>query len=168
MLLSLWIIFVAIICLLFLSAFFSGSETALTAVSRAKMHSMEKAGNRRAALVSRLLGTQEKLIGSLLLSNNLVNILASALATSLFISLFGDLGVVYATLAMTALVLVFAEVMPKAYAIHHADKVALTIAPVLRVFVLVLAPIAHAVQALVEGVLRVFGVHQFSIVYLSS
>ena len=98
MLLSLWLVVFAVVFLLVLSAFFSGSETALTAVSRAKMHSMEKAGNRRAALVSRLISTQEKLIGSLLLSNNLVNILASALATSVFISAFGDLGVVYATL----------------------------------------------------------------------
>jgi Mg2+/Co2+ transporter CorB len=159
MLLSLWIIVIAVIFLLFLSAFFSGSETALTAVSRAKMHSMEKAGNKQAALVSQLLGTQEKLIGSLLLSNNLVNILASALATSLFISLFGDLGVVYATLGMTILVVIFAEVLPKSWAISNTERFALTVAPVVNVVVTVFGPITNIVTFIVRAVLRQFGIN---------
>ncbi|MCJ8307861.1 MAG: HlyC/CorC family transporter [Hyphomicrobiales bacterium] len=159
MLLSLWIIVIAVLFLLFLSAFFSGSETALTAVSRAKMHSMEKAGNHQAALVSRLLATQEKLIGSLLLSNNLVNILASALATSLFISLFGDLGVVYATLGMTILVVIFAEVLPKSWAISNTERFALTVAPVVNIVVTVFGPITNIVTYIVRVVLRLFGIN---------
>ena len=159
MLLSLWIIVIAVLFLLFLSAFFSGSETALTAVSRAKMHSMEKAGNHQAALVSRLLATQEKLIGSLLLSNNLVNILASALATSLFISLFGDLGVVYATLGMTILVVIFAEVLPKSWAISNTERFALTVAPVVNIVVTVFGPITNIVTYIVRAVLRLFGIN---------
>ncbi len=127
-----WFTILAILALIMLSAFFSGSETALTAASRARMHAFEKAGDQRAAIVQRLILTRERLIGALLLGNNLVNILASALATSLFINLFGDSGVVYATLVMTAVVLVFAEVMPKTLAISNPDRFALTVSPVVR------------------------------------
>ena len=101
-----------ILVLLVLSGFFSGSETALTAASRARMHSLAKQGDRRAAIVLALLGRNERLIGGILLGNNLVNILASALATSMLMGIFGEAGVVYATLGMTFLVLVFAEVLP--------------------------------------------------------
>ena len=108
----------AILVLLILSAFFSGSETALTAASRAVMHHLDQNGDQRAKMVNRLSEDKERLIGAILLGNNLVNILASALATSLLITLFGDTGVVYATVAMTFLVLVFAEILPKTYAIR--------------------------------------------------
>ncbi len=147
----------AIVVLLFLSAFFSGSETSLTAASQPRMHTLERQGNARAALVNRLLADKERLIGSILLGNNLVNILASALATSVLISLFGTAGVAYATLVMTLLVLIFAEVLPKTYAIHHADRMALTVSPVLRFFVIVLAPATQAVRTIVRGALWVFG-----------
>ncbi len=155
---EIYIILGSILLLLVLSAFFSGSETAMTAVSQPRMTELARQGNSRAGAVNRLRDRKERLIGSILLGNNLVNILASALATSLFIGWFGSSGVAYATLAMTVLVLVFAEVMPKTYAIHHADRVALAIAPVLRVFVIVFAPIAHAVQGFVEQVLKLFGI----------
>ena len=117
-----------IIGLLVLSAFFSGSETSLTAASRARMHTLAQQGDRRAAQVNRLWETKERMIGTILLGNNLVNILASALATSLMISWFGDAGVAYATLAMTLLVLIFAEVLPKTYALYNADRMALAVA----------------------------------------
>ncbi|MGI9366277.1 MAG: HlyC/CorC family transporter [Rhizobiaceae bacterium] len=158
MLFSIWLIAGSVLCLLALSAFFSGSETALTAVSRAKMHSMEKAGNRRAALVARLIATQEKLIGSLLLSNNLVNILASALATSMFISLFGELGVVYATIGMTILVVIFAEVLPKSWAISNTERFALAVAPLVSVVVVIFGPVTNIVTMIVRRVLRFFGI----------
>jgi Mg2+/Co2+ transporter CorB len=119
----------AILALMVFSAFFSGSETALTAASRPRMHNLAQSGNRRAAIVNQLWHEREHLIGAILLGNNLVNILASALATSALIALFGDVGVVYATLAMTVLVLIFAEVMPKTYALQDADRAALTVAP---------------------------------------
>ena len=115
--------FIAILCLLGMSAFFSGSETALTAASRTRMHQMEREGNKRAATVNRLISDRERLIGAILLGNNLVNILASALATTLFASLMpGATGVAVATAVMTILVLVFAEVLPKTYAITRADR----------------------------------------------
>lgn len=158
MILSFWLIVVAIVCLLFLSAFFSGSETALTAVSRARIHSLERAGNSRAILVSSLIDKQEKLIGSLLLSNNLINILASALATSLFITLFGDVGVVYATLGMTVLVVIFAEVLPKSWAISNTESFALAVAPPVNIIVKVVGPVTSVVAYIVRKTLHLFGV----------
>ena len=137
--------------LLVLSAFFSGSETALTTASRSRLHQMERRGNRRARTVGRLIERRERLIGTILLGNNAVNILASALATSVLITLVGEAGVAYATVAMTLLVLVFSEILPKTYAIRHADRVALAVAPVTRVLVFVSAPIVAALHAVVRG-----------------
>ena len=147
----------AIGALLILSAFFSGSETALTAASRARMHALEQDGSRRAQLVSRLMNMPEQLIGAILLGNNLINIFASALATSLFLSMFGETGVVYATLVMTALVLVFGEVMPKTYAITNPDRAALFVAPVIRVLVALFGPVTNTVQAIVRFFFRLLG-----------
>ena len=147
----------AIVVLLVLSGFFSGSETALTAASRARMHQLEQEGNARAGIVNRLRENKERLIGGILLGNNLVNILATALATSVLTALVGDAAVALATVAMTLLVLIFAEVLPKTYAIHHSDRAALAVAPVLRLVVAVLAPAVQAVTLLVRGVLRLFG-----------
>ena len=109
----------AIGLLIALSGFFSGSETALTAASRPRMHHLAGEGDRRARAVEHLTEDRERLIGAILLGNNAVNILASALATSLLISVVGDAGVAYATIGMTLVILVFAEVLPKTYAIRH-------------------------------------------------
>jgi magnesium and cobalt exporter, CNNM family len=147
-----------IVFLLLLSALFSLSETALTASSRLRIHQLAKEGSRRAKLVRRLMQHKERLIGTILLANNLVNILASALATSLLIQMFGSRGVAYATIIMTALILFFSEVMPKTYAINNADRTAIAVAPVIRPLVLLLSPITHAVQIVVNAVLRLFGV----------
>lgn len=146
-----------IVLLILISAFFSGSETALTAASRARMHALEQDGSDRARLVSRLIGNPEKLIGAILLGNNLVNILASVLATSLFLSVFGEAGLVYATLTMTALVLIFGEVMPKTYAITNPDRAALAVAPLIRLAVALFGPITNAVQMIVRLFLRLLG-----------
>jgi len=124
---------VAIGVLIVISGFFSGSETALTAASRARMHHLRRKGVRRAGTVSRLMEDRERLIGAILLGNNTVNILASALATSVLISVAGDAGVAYATIGMTLVILIFAEVLPKTYAIRHADRVAIRVAPVIAV-----------------------------------
>ena len=147
----------AIVALLAMSAFFSGSETALTAASRARMHALESKGDARGTIVNRLINARERLIGALLLGNNLVNILASALATSLFLELFGDAGVALATLVMTALVLIFAEVLPKTYAINNSDRMALAVAPTLRRVVQVFGPITVAVEMIVRVILRIVG-----------
>ncbi|MBI1261633.1 MAG: DUF21 domain-containing protein [Rhizobiales bacterium] len=156
---SLGITIAIVFFLLMLSGFFSGSETALTAASRARMHRLAQEDNKRAALVLRITDNPERLLGALLLGNNLVNILASALATTIFLELFGDAGVVYATLIMTAMVVIFAEVLPKTLAITNTDRFALTVAPVARVVMLVFAPITGAVQFIVRTTLRIFGIN---------
>ncbi|MEM6535999.1 MAG: HlyC/CorC family transporter [Pseudomonadota bacterium] len=151
--------FLAILVLICLSGFFSGSETALTAASRARMHQFEKDGDKKATLVNKLLANPERLIGSILLGNNLVNILASALATSLFVSLFpGPAGVAIATALMTVLVLVFAEVLPKTYAITRPDNMARTVARPISWLVASVSWIVIAIQGIVNFTLRLIGV----------
>lgn len=157
MTLTIALTFGAVICLIIVSGFFSGSETAMTAASRARMHQLEKNGDRRARIVNQLLEARERLIGTLLLGNNLVNILASAMATSLFIHLFGDVGVVYATIAMTALVVIFAEVLPKTIAIIHPDRVAIMVARAVHVVVIVFGPIAAGIEVLVRAIMGLAG-----------
>ncbi len=149
---------VVIFFMIILSAFFSGSETALTATNRSLIHHLEIEGNRRARLVSRLIGDREHLIGAILLGNNLVNIFASTLAGYAFSQMFGEAGIVYATVVMTALVVVFAEVMPKTLAIRKPERFALTIAPVMSVLVRILAPVTSAIQWLVIVIFRLIGV----------
>ncbi len=147
----------AILGLLLASAFFSGSETALTGASPAKMHALERDGNRRAGVVNYLLSVRERFIGAILLGNTLANVAASALATSLFLTLFGEEGVVYATVVMTVIVVLFVEVLPKTYAILNADRMALALAPAVNLVVAVLAPVTNAMQWIVRHTLRLFG-----------
>ncbi|MEM9682923.1 MAG: HlyC/CorC family transporter [Pseudomonadota bacterium] len=147
----------AIFVLLILSAFFSGSETALTASSEPRMHELARQGSARAQIVLALQERKPRLIGAILLGNNLVNIFASALATSLLLTVFGEAGVFYATAVMTLLVLIFAEVLPKTYALAHADRMALSVSPVVRPVVAVLAPVSLTVTKVVELTLRFIG-----------
>ncbi|NVK62761.1 MAG: HlyC/CorC family transporter [Rhodobacteraceae bacterium] len=155
---TLWITTGAILVLILLSAFFSGSETALTAASRGKLRAAQDRGSKGAELALSITEDNERLIGSVLLGNNLVNILATSLATALFTSLFGDSGVALATLIMTLLVLIFAEVLPKTYAITNPELAASRVAPLIRVVILVFSPVVAAIRAFVRIVLRVFGV----------
>lgn len=150
---------VAIVFLLMMSAFFSGSETALTAASRARMHALEKDGDKRARTVNQLLGNRERFIGAILLGNNVVNILASVLATSLFTALFGQggLALALATGAMTVLILIFSEVMPKTYAISRPDSVALLVAGPISLLVRGASWILVVVNFVVSGLLRLIG-----------
>jgi Mg2+/Co2+ transporter CorB len=141
-----------------MSGFFSGSETALTAASRARMRQMAEKGDARAIIVEALTHSKDRLIGAILLGNNLVNILASALATSVLITLFGDTGVIYATIVMTLMVVIFSEVLPKTWAINQPDEFALSVAPFVRPFVAVLAPATYAISGLVRFILRIIGV----------
>ena len=145
---------IAVLVLLLLSAFFSGSETALTAASRARMHALELEGNERARKVNKLLAAPERIIGTVLLGNNLVNIFASALATSVLIRFFGDVGVAYATLAMTALIVIFSEVLPKTYALAFPDRISLAVAPVMQALIVLLRPLTMAVGFIVRQVLK--------------
>lgn len=142
--------------LMLLSACFSAGETALTACSPARMLSAEKDGSYRAAMVNKILESKDRMIGAMLLGNNLINILASAITTSLFIRLWGDVGVFIATGVMTVLILIFCEVLPKTYAIHNADKLAMNMAPAVRVVILILSPFVDFIAKLVRAVLRFF------------
>ncbi|MDH3702727.1 MAG: HlyC/CorC family transporter [Alphaproteobacteria bacterium] len=146
-----------IVALLVISAFFSGSETALTASSEPRMHELARQGSRRARLVLGLHDRKDRLIGAILLGNNLVNIFASALATSVLLNIFGEAGVVYATLGMTMLILIFAEVLPKTYALGHSDNAALMVAPVIKPIVSVLAPVTATINKIVDLTLLAFG-----------
>ncbi|MEO3433475.1 HlyC/CorC family transporter [Inquilinus sp. CAU 1745] len=148
-----------ILACLLLSAFFSGSETALTAASRARMHQLENEGMGRASLVNLLRRDNEKLLGTLLLGNNLVNILASSVATSTLLVLVGEAAVPVATLVMTLTILVFSEVLPKTYAIRHSESAALAVAPFLRPLILLLSPLVSLINLIVRLILRLFGAH---------
>jgi Mg2+/Co2+ transporter CorB len=147
-----------IVVLLVVSAFFSGSETALTAASRPRIHQLATKGNRRARIVLNLHDHKDRLIGAILLGNNIVNIFGSALATYMFLKIFGDAGVFYATMTMTLLIVIFAEVLPKTYAITHADRSALVVAEPIRIVVTLLAPITAAIQWFARMTVAPFGV----------
>ncbi|PKU22773.1 HlyC/CorC family transporter [Telmatospirillum siberiense] len=149
---------VLVVVLLLLLFFFSCAETSLTVVSRPLMHQLEIEGDSRAALVNRLHNRKERLLGSILLGNTLVQISASAMATSVAIGLFGDAGVAYGTVTMTVVVLIFCEILPKTLAIHQANALALGMAPVMRGVVWLFGPLILGVQALVNAMLRLAGV----------
>ena len=153
-----WISTGIILLLLILSGFFSGSETALTAASRGKLRAQADKGASGAIRALKITEDNERLIGSVLLGNNLVNILAASMATALFTRLFGESGVALATLVMTLLVLVFAEVLPKTYAITNAETAAALVSRPISIVVLIFSPVVTAVRYFVRGVLRLFGV----------
>ncbi len=153
-----WLTAGAILVLLVMSGFFSGSETALTAASRGKLRTAADKGSTGATRALDVTEDNERLIGSVLLGNNVVNILATSLATALLTKVFGQNGVAAATLIMTLLVLIFAEVLPKTYAITNPEKVASFVAAPIALVVKLFAPIVAAVRFLVRGILFVFGV----------
>ena len=153
-----WISTGIILFLLVLSGFFSGSETALTAASRGNLRAQADKGSRGATRALKITEDNERLIGSVLLGNNLVNILAASMATALFTRIFGESGVALATLVMTLLVLVFSEVLPKTYAITNAETAAALVSRPISVVVLLFSPMVTAVRYFVRGLLRLFGV----------
>ncbi|ABD55400.1 HlyC/CorC family transporter [Jannaschia sp. CCS1] len=155
-----WIVAGVILALLVFSGFFSGSETALTAASRGKLRSIagkEEGPAKGAGKALELKEDNERLIGGILLGNNLVNILATALATSLLTTLFGEGGIAIATFVMTMLILIFAEVLPKTYAINNPETSAARVARPIGLIVSVMAPVVAVVRFIVRGVLRLFG-----------
>lgn len=151
--LSLIGILVTIVLLICLSAFFSSAETALTAASDARMRQLAAKGRKRAQIVEKLRQNREQLISTILVGNNLVNVLASAIATSAAIAFAGENGVALATLLMTVLLVLFAEVLPKSYAINHADQFALRIAYPVRLLVWALLPLTTAIKLCVRAIL---------------
>lgn len=155
---DIWVAVVVILLCVFLSAFFSASETALTAASHAHMHALEKEGDKRATLVNRLLRQRNRMIAALLLGSTLVNIGGSAFTTSVLVYLTGESGAVYATIIMTILLLVFAEVLPKTVAINHPDRLSLRVARVISLFVSIFGPLLAGVEAFVRAVLKLAGI----------
>jgi len=144
--------------LLLLSAFFSGSETALTRARRAGLRVRSEQGNKGAKTAEALLDQPERMLSTILLGNNFVNIAASALATTLFVQHFGQAGIIYATIAMTIVVLVFAEILPKTIAVAHAESVACKVAGSMHNIQRLLAPLITMLMhviALLKQLLRV-------------
>ncbi len=148
---------VLIVVLLVFSAIFSGSETALTAANRSKINGLRLEGDRRAAKATELIEDRERLISAILIGNNLFNIAVASLATYAFTELLGEAGVFYAITAMTVVVVIFAEIMPKTYAIRNAERVALAVAPFMKGVVLLALPLTLALQGLVQVMFRLVG-----------
>ncbi len=148
-----------IMLLILFSAFFSGSETALTAISRARIFHLIQEGHKSAHVVHKLRDAKESLIGAILLGNNLVNIAAASLATTLAIEVWGaEYGPLYATIIMTLVVLIFAEVLPKTVAINYSDQVSLLVARPLALVVKIFSPIVLLIQKLIKNILHIFGI----------
>ena len=152
-----WLTVVAVAICLVVSAFYSASETALTASSRAAMNRLEKQGNHDASIVNRLMATRERLLGAILFANNLTNIAASTLATGVLLEIFGKTGIIYATLVMTVLIFVVAEVLPKTAAFNAPDRMALAVAKPVESTVRLFAPVLRAVEWLVRVILHGLG-----------
>lgn len=147
-----------VLFLLCLSALFSASETSLTATSEQRMTAAEKSGNRRAKLVNKILSRKDRMIGAMLLGNNLVNIMASAIMTNVLIGLFGEAGVFYATGVMTVLILIFAEVLPKTLAFHRPDAMAMFIAPAVNGLIIIFSPVTQVISAIIGQMVKLFGI----------
>ena len=137
---------VFLLILLVLSGFFSGSETGLTSLSRARAESLSKEGRPGAASLWKLKRNTTRMLVIILIGNNLVNIGASAMATVLATDLFGHFGPGLAVGILTLVILVFGEVMPKSWAAHHAERVSLVAAPILLVFGKLVWPLVWALE----------------------
>ncbi|MEO8242315.1 MAG: HlyC/CorC family transporter [bacterium] len=153
-----WLTIAAVAALLFISAFFSGSETALTAASRGKLKAQADKGSRGATAALRATDDSERMIGALLLGNNVANILSASLVTALLTDLVGSNGVAFATVIVTVLVLVFGEVLPKTLAIINPEPFAARVAPIILILILLFSPVVTTVRAFVRLLLRPFGV----------
>lgn len=156
---------IAVVILLFLSAFFSGSETALTGASQAFMTDKEKnENNSRAKIINKLFNNRDKLIITTLLGSNLSNTLATSLSTGILIGLFGNEGIAYATIIMTFLVLIYTDMLPKTYSVQNANKVALLVAPFVRLWVTLFSPLTYILQKIVNVTFRICGLNKTSLV----
>jgi len=159
----LYILIGSIIGLIILSAFFSGSETSLTSASKPRMHTLARSGKKNAKIFEKLFKDKEKLICTILFANNLVNVLASALATKILIEITNTEGIVYATVIMTLMILIFGELIPKTLALSKADNFALKIAPLIRFLVILLYPLTIIFNSFVKIVLKIFGVNYLNL-----
>ena len=152
------LLILALFICLALSAFFSASETAMMSLNRYKLKHQAEEGNKRAKCASHLLKHTDRLIGTILLGNNFVNIAATSLGTLIGLRLYGDLGVLLSTIILTAAILVFSEVAPKTLAATNAQRIALPVAPVLAWLVRIFSPLVRFLNAIVRIILRPLGV----------
>ena len=145
--------------LILLSAFFSGAETSLTSASKSRMHTLAKSGKKNAIIFERIFKNKELLICTILLVNNLVNVLASALATSILLELFNADGIVYVTIIMTFMILLFGELLPKTIALLKADSIALKISPIFDILVKILYPITISFYSIVNLLMQILNIN---------
>jgi putative hemolysin len=155
---NLLLMLIVLIVLLGFSAFFSGSETALMALSRLRLRHLAETKAVRARLVERVLEKPERLIGTILLGNNLVNVAMSAIATALAISIWGNRGIAYATAILTLVILIFAEITPKVYAKYFNERVSFITAPILNVIMIIFHPFVAVVTYISSKILYLIGV----------
>ena len=153
---------IVLIFLLIISAYFSGSETAMMSLNRYRLKHLASKGHKGAKRAIQMLERPDRLIGLILIGNNLVNILASAIATIIGIRLFGDVGVAIATGVLTLVVLVFAEVTPKTIAAMHPERVAFPSSFILKWLLVFLSPLVKIVNFITSGVLRLLGIRSVS------
>lgn len=150
---------IVVIVLLILSAFFSGSETALMSVSRPKLYTLEEEGSKSAKRVNKIISNPEKLLTTILLGNNLVNIGASALTTGVFIKLFGEVGMAWATIIMTILVLIFAEVLPKTLANRWPEKTSFIVSFPIGFLIKILTPFTWVISKITRGFMKLIRIN---------
>ena len=149
---------ILLVILVALSAFFSSSETAYMRANRFRIRRLAEGGNANARRVEEILKEPGRLISTILLGNNFVNILASAIATALFISLFGEQGILYATIAMTVIILLFGEIMPKTVAAYRPYGIAMSLSRLIKLVITLLYPLVHVISLAAQGFLALFGI----------
>ncbi len=155
---SIGILIGSIFGLIILSAFFSGAETSLTSASKSRMHTLAKSGKKNAIIFEKIFKNKEQLICTILLFNNLVNVLASAIATSILLELFNSEGIVYVTVIMTFMILLFGELLPKTIALFKADSIALAISPIFNLLIIILYPITLTFNAVVNIIMKILNI----------
>jgi len=155
-----WLLLTSLFVLILLSAFFSGSETGLISLNRYRLRHMSRDGHPGAVRASELLKRPDRLIGVILLGNNFVNILASAIATIIALRLIGEEGIMIATLLLTLVILIFAEITPKTLAALHPERVAFPATLIIRPLLKTLYPLIWLINTIPSGLLRLLGVSQ--------
>lgn len=146
-------LFITLIILLIISAYFSGSETGLLSANRYRLRHLAEKGHRGAKKAEKLLKKTDVLLSLILICNNLVNITASAITTIIGMRLYGDAGVAIATGALTFVMLIFAEILPKTIAARYPEKVAFTSSHLLSVFLRLFTPLVYLMNLIIQGIL---------------
>lgn len=156
---SLWIQVVVLVILVLISGFFSASETALMSVSKMRIRHLKDEGVRGAGVVEKLIESPKKMLSTILVGNNVVNIAATSISTSLLMRAFGSQGIALATGIMTVVVLVFGEVTPKTFASNNKERVSLAVAKIMNVLIILLTPIVFLMNIITSAILFIFRIN---------